>query len=345
MSTSNCVAAPNAGAGSPAGPCASSIRAAMSLGGVPATNNDVLVRYIDETVPGGAAIARYNCDKIDPACTEVCGFAGSVPDPCPSLMLESVLATPSQAILGNAIALNAQAHDMGGRALTYSWATAAGQSSLGTIAAPTAKNASLTCTVAGGSVVELTVDNGICQKSRLLNVSCFQVPTCGNGALDVGEDCDYAAPAGSPVAGPYGCPSDCSYRCGDGIVEAPAEQCEPPGASPIPNCSADCRLLPDVCGDNLIGVTELCDGTSLPPGVPPGTTCAAGCKHMNGPFPFCGDGLVLEAEECDPASTRTCSDTCQRIASDACVACEQDGACFELSDACLRFTGSDRRDC
>lgn len=75
LSTPNCLAAPDSGAGAPAGACADAIRASMRAPGGPvASNQDVLVRYVDEQYPGGAAISRSNCDKADPACTAVCGF-------------------------------------------------------------------------------------------------------------------------------------------------------------------------------------------------------------------------------------------------------------------------------
>src|SRR5205814_2799696 len=68
LSTSDCSAAPNSGQGSPAGACAGVIREAMSEGANVATNTQVLARIIDESFPGGAALARVNCDKVDPAC-------------------------------------------------------------------------------------------------------------------------------------------------------------------------------------------------------------------------------------------------------------------------------------
>ena len=72
LGTSACIAAPLTGPGSPAGACAGVIRTAM--GGAATTNAQVLTRFTNIAFPGGAAIARYNCTKLDPGCTATCGF-------------------------------------------------------------------------------------------------------------------------------------------------------------------------------------------------------------------------------------------------------------------------------
>jgi len=71
LDTSACIEAPSTGAGSPNGACAEIIRSAM---GADATNSQVLTRYLNIEYPGGAAIARMNCDKLAPECIDVCGF-------------------------------------------------------------------------------------------------------------------------------------------------------------------------------------------------------------------------------------------------------------------------------
>ncbi len=74
LTTQACSAAPNSGAGAPAGACAAVIREAMSEGVDVATNSEVLTRLIDQSFPGGAALARVNCDKVDPNCIDTCGY-------------------------------------------------------------------------------------------------------------------------------------------------------------------------------------------------------------------------------------------------------------------------------
>jgi hypothetical protein len=74
LDTGACSAAPIAGNGAPNGACAAIIREALSQDGQVASSNDVLVHLIDETLPGGAGLARVNCDRQDPACIDTCGY-------------------------------------------------------------------------------------------------------------------------------------------------------------------------------------------------------------------------------------------------------------------------------
>lgn len=72
LTTSSCIEAPSTGPAAPQGACAEVIRAA--LGGSAATSSQVLTRYLNVAFPGGAALARMNCDKLAPACLGPCGF-------------------------------------------------------------------------------------------------------------------------------------------------------------------------------------------------------------------------------------------------------------------------------
>ncbi len=72
LGTAACMAAPANGPTSPAGACADVIRAAM--GGSSVSNAQVLARLINIAFPGGAALARMNCQKLSPACMAACGF-------------------------------------------------------------------------------------------------------------------------------------------------------------------------------------------------------------------------------------------------------------------------------
>jgi cysteine-rich repeat protein len=76
LTTANCIAAPNSGAGSPAGACAPIIRQAFTVGATPATNGEVMTNFLDNTIPGGAALERLNCDWtfLTPECRLKCGF-------------------------------------------------------------------------------------------------------------------------------------------------------------------------------------------------------------------------------------------------------------------------------
>lgn len=75
LSTNDCIAAPDTGANAPKGACASIIRQAFSDNGA-ASNSYILTNFQDDTIAGGAAIHRLNCDKtfLSPECKVSCGF-------------------------------------------------------------------------------------------------------------------------------------------------------------------------------------------------------------------------------------------------------------------------------
>lgn len=68
--------------------------------------------------------------------------------------------------------------------------------------------------------------------------ACFRDPTlCGNGILEVSEECDEGNSNAEVPNAP--CRTDCMLpRCGDGVVDA-GEQCDR-----TPGCLSDCTLLP-----------------------------------------------------------------------------------------------------
>jgi hypothetical protein len=100
-------------------------------------------------------------------------------------------------------------------------------------------------------------------------------PFCGDTVIDPGESCDTHASLGS-------CTEGCSYSCqcavcGDGSVQAPAEDCEPSD--------------PDSCGGT---------GTCWAVGTPSQCSC-----------PFCGDGAVnAPDEQCEAGDDAACSGLC-----------------------------------
>lgn len=136
-------------------------------------------------------------------------------------------------------------------------------------------------------------------------------PDCGDGIVQVGEECDGSVPPGAPD-GAVCNPTTCQLEwCGDGIVqEALNEECDgTAGVGPDETCSATCELL--TCGDGILNQAwEECDGTA---GVGAGETCSETCELL-----ICGDGILnQEWEECDGtegvAEGETCSDTCELL--------------------------------
>jgi fibro-slime domain-containing protein len=133
-----------------------------------------------------------------------------------------------------------------------------------------------------------------------------QTPTCGDGIVQVGEQCD---DKNSPYPGcsdkcqlesGYECPfagAPCVPVCGDGILISPAEQCDP--AAKVANVS-------DACFSN-----DTADDTHPPCSVKPGWVCdSTSCRKTE-----CGDGKVEGTEGCDPSDKNTdlgdgCTPTC-----------------------------------
>ena len=258
-------------------------------------------------------------------------------DACPKIVFDYVVATPAAADLGKNIAVLGKAHDLDGKTLTYTWKTAT--PSTGTFSPVTGATSSLLCVTAkAAEVVTVTASNGECTKALTTTVSCNSV-LCGNGVIDPGETCDKGI-AGSK------CPANCFYQCGNGVVETPAEDCEP-GNTDL--CNATCNTRVSVCGDGFFtpSATELCDGLKVPAGTPANQACNTDCKGFHTvAVPVCGDGVVNGTDECDDAvvpaagapannpSSPTCSSTCKKISTASCVTCENAGDCFESVNNC-----------
>jgi len=256
-------------------------------------------------------------------------------DACPRVLFDYIVATPSTADVGKTIAVAGKAHDLDGKALTYSWKIA--DPTIGTFAPLAGATSTFTCAKgAPNQVVTVTAANGECTKSLTTTVSCRNVE-CGDGIVEPNETCDTKL---DPK-----CPADCTYTCGDGIAEAPAEQCDP-GSATNPICTETCQLRPlNVCGDKFINGSEACDhsatGDIFPSGTPAGSTCSADCKTITSPTIKCGDGTIAGTETCDDGNgsgtgvSAKCSNTCYKVSTQACVDCENAGDCFETVDNCL----------
>lgn len=97
-------------------------------------------------------------------------------------------------------------------------------------------------------------------------------------------------------------------RCGDGIAQAPLEECDNGGANSdeaygLDACHADCTLGP-YCGDGVVSATESCDRGPLNGQEHGEDSCGYDC----GPGPRCGDGVRNGPEECD--GTEGCHADC-----------------------------------
>lgn len=127
-------------------------------------------------------------------------------DQCP--LLRSISASPDSAAVGSDIALVAVASDPDGDALSIAWTATSGDFS-----DPSSLSTTYTCTGPGTRTITAQVSktDGSCSDSTSFDVTCTSAPdagaggaggttgsggsggaasTCGNGAVDVGEECD-----------------------------------------------------------------------------------------------------------------------------------------------------------
>jgi cysteine-rich repeat protein len=101
---------------------------------------------------------------------------------------------------------------------------------------------------------------------------------CGNGFIDLGEDCDDGNTDPTDA-----CTNTCqAAQCGDGIVEVGVEQCDDGNRVNDDACSNKCTQT--TCGDGLVQAGEECDdGNNVP---------NDGCTDcMLDPVPCNADGL------------------------------------------------------
>jgi hypothetical protein len=107
--------------------------------------------------------------------------------------------------------------------------------------------------------------------------NCTCVTTCGDGAIEFGEQCDPGGPGGVPPPDDGACPTLCAAAGGPDECTCPA-----------------------VCGDGFTGPGELCDPGG-PGGSPPPTdaACPGQCTACTCPPPICGNGQIEMGELCE----------------------------------------------
>ena len=175
-----------------------------------------------------------------------------------------------------------------------------------------------------------------CAVNCTFNTAACELPTCGNGTLDSGEQCDGVLlggetcdTVGAYIGGTLLCLGSCAFDvngcipivCGDGIISA-GEACDDGNSASSDGCNilcsvesgytctgepSNCTLL---CGNNQLDSGEDCDGGQLGGascqslGYDTGSlACAAGCTYNTGGCSMftCGDGMVTGGEDCDGA--------------------------------------------
>lgn len=110
-----------------------------------------------------------------------------------------------------------------------------------------------------------------------------QLPTCGNGQIETGEQCDDGNTADAD-----GCSATCQLEiCGNKIVDA-GEACDDGNFVSGDGCDANCTFT--ACGNGIVAGGEQCDdGNDLP-----GDGCDPNCTQTS-----CGNNIVTAPEECD----------------------------------------------
>ena len=152
---------------------------------------------------------------------------------------------------------------------------------------------------------------------------------CGDGALDVGEECDDGNRVSNDgcsrlcavesgwvcLRQPNGTTHQVCTRCGDRKVEG-NEQCDDGGTVSNDGCSSTCQEEPGFqchvvgfpcaqCGNGMLELGEQCDDGQMAPTSGDGCTdrCQAeagyDCRAIGSPCTFCGDGVVEGFETCD----------------------------------------------
>jgi cysteine-rich repeat protein len=143
---------------------------------------------------------------------------------------------------------------------------------------------------------------------RRLNV---RHPVCGNGRVELGEQCD---DGNQTICD--GCSPSCQVeRCGDGAI-CPGEGCDDGNDTPCDGCT-NCH--PDSCGDHVLCAGETCDQAG-------GCASCSACASS-----VCGDGIVCPGEECDDGNGNAC-DGCTACTLDRCgdgVICASEGETCE----------------
>lgn len=173
----------------------------------------------------------------------------------------------------------------------------------------------------------------LCSISLVLVVSCGRstpAPRCGNGIVELGEECDDANQIASDR-----CTNACLKACcGDGILWIPVEECDDGNLIATDECTHACKHAR--CGDAVVWAgREQCDQGPLNSDTRPdfcrtdcqspacGGECSPGCDSNHWCEPFTG--------RCEPTCTPICSDDYE-CGNDGCGwtcgECEPDMQCL-----------------
>ena len=268
----------------PAGTGYQAVLAATTASGAPCNGSAAFDVLAGQTV--GVSIQLLCDNQADPTPRGNAIINGEVITEAACPVLTEVIVAPLQTELNGLIDVSAKSSIPG----TFAWT-----SSGGSFANPAAAITTYNCSSAGTQTVTITVTGvlppgtvGDCEDSITTEVNCVPI-------------------------GPF---------CGDGTLNQPSEECEPPGTA---TCNAQCQTIS--CGDGVVETGEECDP-------PAAGTCTSTCQSI-----VCGDGVVDAPETCEPPGTASCDANCQAIV-DNCTPCLNASCAGPLADEAARCTGT-----
>lgn len=143
---------------------------------------------------------------------------------------------------------------------------------------------------------DVNVDSACIAPSTCQNGAC-QAPNavCGNGILEMGEECDFGASNGANA----GCESNCKFSCNVNADCIDTNTCN--GSESCGNVTVGGQM-----GKKCSAGTNAADCSACMGGVCSGGTCTASA---------CGDGCVdsTNGEQCEPPSSMSCDAMCKTM--------------------------------
>ena len=249
---------------------------------------------------------------------------------CPQLT--SFSATPMTAVVGQSVTVAAMARDFDTTddvTPTFLWSATSGS-----FASTSSATTTYTCAAAGTQTLTIKVSAtsptrsvGGCDVHGTATVTCT-APVCGNNVVEPGEQCD--PPNGTT------CSSSCqtiTAFCGDGVVNAPGEQCEPAGTAATPyaaGCDASCHTSAPLCGTCE---ASKCDDLFGGPG-------AWGCAGLTGAARTSCDALLgcIRTTHCAAATRDAQACYCGSVSDLTCLTGGGNGACKAQYEAAAGTT-------
>jgi hypothetical protein len=184
-----------------------------------------------------------------------------------------------------------------------------------------------------GSCPTQCTSSDLCTEARLVNAggcaaTCvlfpITAPRAGDGCCPNGAD--------------FTIDPDCTPRCGNGVVESPAERCD--RAAGTGSCPDVCQSIGQCTPVQLVGdegsCSARCVATPITGCASGDQCCPAGCTVATDAdcMTICGDGVVTGGESCDRGITAGKPGSCPRTCDDgdACTIDVADGS----TEACTR---------